>query len=588
MLTLAPVDAEVTLAAAMYWVDIATNEPVLAVTGHLVGEGREIRDAVLLVVEFDCPIIRDELTDTGLYLSEKFGPFAYVKTKEDQPGRFAVSFRSPAGRIPRRIGLRLWGCEGPLRLSDLAVTVVHTGSSPPVLPEDFDTSPPTRLAAAVRASAPLPGRGDALQAEALPSGEVWWLQPPEVIGNRITVAGAWSGAAGQGLEAELLVAVELSGAVMKDSVLATNGLLPPNRQAPFISAPVGTDGRGYFRAAFSVPDGTVLSRVGLWTRTTGARQHLTNVTVARAILSPIDGEVLVNISVDVEALPARAASDHVAKLIYGRMDSGEYGVPLQMRVFREMGVPATFYLECGQCALWGPEAIGDVAKLILDAGFDLQLHLHSEVVARAHGWKWGGKSAPPYLSNLDRAETFRAMGFAVEHFYRMAGQLPTAFRAGGYLFNQHTLEALGDFGILASSNYRADQRPNAFDFEGAAPLRPFRWSNGVLEFPVTISPEPLSALSPHECWRRILHHVQINRTWVVNVVIHSWSFMHRDPNGHHVWRGTELMDNLIKFVELAPAGVRFVSIKDITEAARTGAMAIPLEKQISSLIPKPT
>lgn len=576
MLSLVPTNAQITLTANVHWVELTpSGATIVTVAGHLVGDGREIERAALLTVEFSPPVTKQkELANSGLYLSERFGPFAYVQAQPD--GKFSLRFTPPVGHIARRIGLQLFRCEQPLRLSNLTVACTSRDLPEGPLPQyDFIDAEAKIIS--------LEEPANSISENQSPR-EIRWLSLPDTIGNRITLTGIL-GPEGQSQANKLSVAVDLDP-IPKESALKANGLTAPTAETLFAWMPVSASADEKYRAVFSVPDGSVLTRVGLISRNFASNLALPS--VSRAIFTPREGDVLVNISIDVEALPGRATGDHVDSLIYGRDGNGEYGIPLQMRVFHELGVPATFYLECGQCALWGVDRIGDVAKLIQDSGFDLQLHLHSELLARAHNWKWT-KPVPPMLQNLDRAETFRAIGYAVEHFHKFACQLPDAFRAGAYLFSPHTLEALHDFGIPTSSNYRADQRPkNAFDFEGPAPMRPFKWSNGVYEFPITLSPEPLTALPPAECWRRILHHVQVNRTWVVNVVIHSWSFMHRDKDGHHVWRNSELKDNLIKFIELAPAGVRFASIAEITEAARNGNMDVPLEKDITALISRQT
>lgn len=562
-------EPEVTLATTMHWVPLQpVGRAPITVAGHLTGDGGEVKGAVLLVADFEPAVVKqEELAETGFYLSTKFGPFVYIQSSGPD-GNFSARFSQPEGRVLRRLGFRLFRCESPLKLTNLKIAL---------LAQQMDHGAPARQDGPSMEEA----AQDVSQAQkALSSAQIHWLELPDTIGNRVTIAGPWPDKLAHSVDG-LHVAAELD-IIPRDSILASNGLVPVKDSDPFPRAPVRLSGKSEYRATFSIPDGSALKRVGLVSHLAGLEPSAA--TVSRAIHSPREGDVLVNISVDTEALPGRATSDHVDRLIYGRVNDGEYGIPTQMRVFKELGIPATFYLECGQCALWGSEAISEVGKRVLDAGFDLQLHLHSELLARAHHWKWT-RPVPPMLHNLDRAETFRALGFAVEQFYRIAGRLPDSFRAGAYLFNPHTLHALHELGIRGSSNYRADQRPkNAYDFEGPAPMRPFRWSNGIFEFPITLSPEPLSALAPRECWRRILHHVQVNQTWVVNVVIHSWSFMRRDADGHQIWHSSELMDNLIKFIEVAPSGVRFVSIRDVVDSARDGTMAVLLEKDIGALV----
>jgi hypothetical protein len=147
MLSAVVANAEVTITTAMHWIDIeSAGMTVVSISGRLSGEGREIDGAALLVAEFASPIgSKDEIADTGLYLSEKFGPFAYIKTDGSEEGRFLVSFKSPGGRELHRIGLRLWRCEGPLRLSDLTIAVstptpAENAAIGPELPANFPRS----------------------------------------------------------------------------------------------------------------------------------------------------------------------------------------------------------------------------------------------------------------------------------------------------------------------------------------------------------------------------------------------------------------------------------------------------------------
>lgn len=269
-----------------------------------------------------------------------------------------------------------------------------------------------------------------------------------------------------------------------------------------------------------------------------------------------------------EALPHRAAEDHVGRLIFGRFAGREHGIGAQMRMFRELGVPATFYLELGACALWGVEPLREAGRAILDEGFDLQLHLHAEKLVRAMKWPWDEKLGPPDLAALDVQLARQSLQYAVDRYGEIVGAPPLAFRAGAFRFNPHTVEIGAELGIRAFSNYRADQRSNnAYDFEGSGAMRPFRWANGAYEFPITISPEPLSARSAEECWRRILHHVRVNRTWVVTIVIHSWSFLQRDANGHQVYVDEVLSNALRRIIEIAPRGTRFASMSEVIEHA---------------------
>lgn len=408
------------------------------------------------------------------------------------------------------------------------------------------------------------------------------IRLPERTGNRVRLTGRIEGAQ-RDKDGAVLVLIGLSTPLGAER-LHDHGISLSPKFGPFVYIQSGREDPDRFAVEFLVPDDAILTGLSVRLWNGQAPIVLSDLVVTRSIVTgaPVD-EVLVNVSVDVEALPHRAISDHVEKLILGRVGNGEFGVPREIAVFRELGVPATFYLELGETALWGFERMREVGQRILDSGMDLQLHLHSEVFARAQHWPWT-QPVPPMLHNLDADQTRRALTYAVEQYVKIVGAPPKAFRAGGYLFNAHTVETAAALGVKAFSNYRADQRPNnAYDFEGAAPMRPFRWRNGAFEFPVTLSPEPLSALSPDECWRRIMHHVRVNKTWVVNIVIHSWSLMHRDKDGHHAYRNADLENNLRRMIEIAPPGVRFASMSEIIDFSEKNLGLFDLVKDVSAL-----
>jgi hypothetical protein len=276
----------------------------------------------------------------------------------------------------------------------------------------------------------------------------------------------------------------------------------------------------------------------------------------------------------------------VDRLIHGLDDAGrDHGIGAQMRLFRSCGVPATFYLEAGQAALYGKDAVRAVGRGIIEQGFDLQLHLHAEELIRAERWPWRMKGLEPGLENLNHLETRRVMTDAVDLYRSIAGETPKAFRAGSYQYNRHTLDVGAALGIQAFSNYRTDDpTDNTYDFRYDRPTEPFRWHNGIYEFPVTISPEPLSSLSPEEVWDRILGQVDVNGTWFVTMVIHSWSLLHRNAAGHLEWRDGSHADRLRRIIETAPARAKFVSMAETIDALADNRIRIAASRNAEDLV----
>lgn len=396
------------------------------------------------------------------------------------------------------------------------------------------------------------------------AGTVAWVEFPRGLGNCLRVQIRLHH--GRAEVPNLAIVLELSPPATPGKIKQVGGQMD-GRLAYYPLAP--RHAMEHTWSGFAVvPYGHEVTRLGI----SGAAPETSGEgVIERRVFSPSGQDILVNLSVDTEALPHRASADHVNRLIYGRFDGAEHGISAQMEIFRDLGVPATFYLECGQAALYGDSTICDVGKFIVDRGFDLQLHLHSEILAHAQKWEWTNRYAPA-LQHLDAHYTRRALEYAMERFRMAAGRSASVFRAGAFQYGPATVLAAGTVGLKALSNYRLDQpQNNTYDFPSGGPPRPFRWLNGLYEFPITISPEPLTG-PPEVVWQRIMAKVHHTRTWLVNIVIHSWSLLTRSDEGHQIYTGAALAENLKSIIRLAPVGVRFVSISDVLDLLEAGAV----------------
>jgi hypothetical protein len=409
------------------------------------------------------------------------------------------------------------------------------------------------------------------------------LEVPRGFGNAIEIKCRASGA--QLAEpGAALVAVEFDGPVSAE-ILSKHGLYLSAAVGPFAYLAFDPADHGRFTVRFTIPPG--LQLVGLTARlwNSEAPIDLWNLVVIRSVAHPQGREILVNLSVDVEALPHRAPANHVDRLIYGRFDGVEQGLPAELRLFEELGVPATFYLEVGECAVHGDGPVLDAGRLIRDTGFDLQLHLHSEVLVRAQNWPWS-LNVSPNLANLDIAQTRAAMQYAVSKYDAVMGRLPDGFRAGGFLFNPHLVRVASELGIACLSNFRADWvEYNAYQFDGAPTLEPFRWADGPYEFPITIALDPLTKSPPEEVWTKVLRQIERNKTWLVTMVIHSWSLLARAEDGFQVYEGPQYLDALRRLIETAPKCVKFASIGEIRQQLDRGAIPLPIVERLDRLRP---
>ena len=189
------------------------------------------------------------------------------------------------------------------------------------------------------------------------------------------------------------------------------------------------------------------------------------------------------LTVDVEALPARAERDHIQRLIWGSFPGRE---PAGLREMMNEAEAHKFVLTCffDYCEfdVHGP-ALLDVAREIVDRGHDLQLHAHPEVML-ARTWQRLGIPKPTVaLNELSEAQADRLFDWLLDLHGRVSTTPPVAFRGGGYRYNAAILAVMKRKGLLVSSNHNPGRR-NQFVQRTSSEI--FRHGNGTLEVPISV------------------------------------------------------------------------------------------------------
>lgn len=267
------------------------------------------------------------------------------------------------------------------------------------------------------------------------------------------------------------------------------------------------------------------------------------------------------LTVDTEALPRRAAEDHVKRLIWGEHACGTAGVREMCQIGDEMGVRHVFFVDV--CAAHAYEKqIAEVVRWLDNAGQDVQLHAHPEYLP-ADYWKQHGFTYRPRFLNqydLPKAE------FTLQHFGKfisdITGKAILAFRAGSFRWNANTIRALHTAGIRLSFNNSMKAYLDGVCPYGVPTNAPFSWSNGVIEVPVT------ERLSLPWCerlgWERLSHPYSnhyftppwrklwpitfgIDKSFLV-LLMHSWSLLYWDKNDHAQYRDDRRIENYRKIV----------------------------------------
>jgi peptidoglycan/xylan/chitin deacetylase (PgdA/CDA1 family) len=163
------------------------------------------------------------------------------------------------------------------------------------------------------------------------------------------------------------------------------------------------------------------------------------------------------ITIDTEFLwqPERLAEGWEANLARG-FDPAGVGVPYQLLVLARHGLKACFFVDPMPACLFGIEPIRRMVAPILEAGQEVQLHLHPQW-SRAR--RDGSTTAAFELTAWDEARQreliFRARDLLIE----AGAPPPTAFRAGSYAANDDTLRALASLGMRYDSSHNGSHHP---------------------------------------------------------------------------------------------------------------------------------
>jgi SAM-dependent methyltransferase len=237
------------------------------------------------------------------------------------------------------------------------------------------------------------------------------------------------------------------------------------------------------------------------------------------------------LSFDVEALPGRAPSDHVNRLVWGRSGPEEWGIQRICAVLAKHNIRANFMIDMAMCHLYGDHVVKEIGDYLLSQGHEIHAHLHAEWTVRL--WRVPGKfKEPTGINQLPPHVANAALQYAAFKFRQLFGFTPFAFRSGAYYFNKYTIHAAKQAGFAALTNFNSERHQQQWQIEGpASDNNPFVWENGVIEIPVDCSPEPLN-----DKWQTYIGYfdrVRARKTVkTFNLTLHSWSLSRRE-NEHH-------------------------------------------------------
>ena len=168
-------------------------------------------------------------------------------------------------------------------------------------------------------------------------------------------------------------------------------------------------------------------------------------------------------------------------LVAGRSE----GLGHMLDTFARHGLRATFFIEALQTAYFGDAPMGQIAKRIVAAGHDAQLHLHPVWTYFDHP-QWQQRLAQVQPNDDLHGRTVEQLAAwmqrGLEVFGRWGLPAPVALRTGNLMVDRNVYRAMNQVGLKVASNIaRAVFEP------AEAPLRfnaGIRHIEGVVELPV--------------------------------------------------------------------------------------------------------
>ena len=294
------------------------------------------------------------------------------------------------------------------------------------------------------------------------------------------------------------------------------------------------------------------------------------------------------LTVDTEALPRRAATDHVKRLIWGENDGGTAGVREMCRIGDEFNARHVFFVDMCAAHAYGSE-IDEVIRWLDMAGHDVRLHAHPEYLPAEFWQEHGFEYRPRFMNQYDEAKA----EFTLRHFGQrisaITGKPILAFRAGSFRWNANTLRALRTVNIPLSFN----NSMKAFD-DGVCPHAeptntPFNWSNGVIEVPVTErltlpfserlgwerASYPYSSRFFSAPWHALWPFTWDNNSSFLVLLLHSWSLLNWDQNDQAQYRDDRQLESYRRLVRKLTKDYDVITTSEFLDLHTRGKITTP-------------
>ncbi|MBN8507282.1 MAG: hypothetical protein J0L57_01575 [Burkholderiales bacterium] len=175
------------------------------------------------------------------------------------------------------------------------------------------------------------------------------------------------------------------------------------------------------------------------------------------------------------------------RYVYGRSPEGQYALPRTLEILNAHGLVGVFFVEPLFSARFGACHLEQITRLILDAGQDVQMHLHPE---------WTDEIRPRIIADADRKrqhltyytpeEQVTLIAFG-RWLLESAMQRPIgAFRAGSFAANRDLYRSLLANDIAIDSSLNACNDYSSGTLESVRPWNGRCVVDGIDCYPVTV------------------------------------------------------------------------------------------------------
>jgi peptidoglycan/xylan/chitin deacetylase (PgdA/CDA1 family) len=271
------------------------------------------------------------------------------------------------------------------------------------------------------------------------------------------------------------------------------------------------------------------------------------------------------LTVDTEFAWRHHAAGLDCDAIYARsLEPAGVGLGYQLAELARHDLKACFFVDPMPAITFGLAPIRRMIETILEAGQEVQLHLHPGWTMAQAGDR-GAAHGRFALSSYSLAEQTDLLVRATELLVAAGAPEPIAFRAGSYAANDDTLTALASLGFTYDSSHNGSQAPLTSRISlPARQIAPVRRpaDTGIIEVPVTIIEDmrgrvrtfQLCALSTGESYDA-LEHAAVSGHAAVTIVSHGFELANRRgtrANAVHVRRFQALCTMLADMRDLLP------------------------------------